>query len=166
MIGGRPVRARQAGAALLAGALLLVALASSVEAQRPGGGGKGRHRGGAEREKSTPEALGPGEYALDGAAAHEAINRGEGSEALAYYERTGEQAGRDGSQARAARAWHAATVTALRLGRFQKVIQDGGRAIEMFKAAGGLTPSDLGSWASVHAQLGSAYRAVGDLSRC
>jgi tetratricopeptide (TPR) repeat protein len=35
----------------------------------------------------------------------------------------------------------------------------------MFKAAGGLTPSDLGSWASVHAQLGSAYRAVGDLPR-
>ncbi|HWO04731.1 MAG TPA: CHAT domain-containing protein, partial [Methylomirabilota bacterium] len=160
------MRAGRAGAALLAGALLLVALGSSAEAQRPGGGGKGRHRGGgAEREKSAQEALGPGEYALDGAAAHEAINRGEGSQALAYYERVGEEAGRDGSQARAARAWHAATVTALRLGRFQKVIQDGGRAIEMFKAAGGLTPSDLGSWASVHAQLGSAYRAVGDLPR-
>src|SRR4029077_6983449 len=163
--GGRPVRARRAGAALLVGALLLVALASSAEAQRPGGGGKGRHRGGAEREKSAQEALAPGEYALDGAAALEAINRGEGSEALAYYERTGEQAGRDGNQVRAARAWHAATVTALRLARFQKVIQDGGRALEMFKAAGGLTPSDLGSWASVHAQLGSAYRAVGDLPR-
>jgi len=66
---------------------------------------------------------------------------------------------------RAARAWHAATVTALRLGRFQKAIQDGGRAIESFKAASGLTPPDLGSWASVHAQLGSAYRAVGDLPR-
>jgi len=56
-------------------------------------------------------------------------------------------------------------VTALRLGHFQKVIQDGGRAIETFKAASGLTPPDLGSWASVHAQLGSAYRAVGDLPR-
>jgi hypothetical protein len=89
VIGGRPVRVRRAGAALLAGALLLVVLVSSAEAQRPGGG-KGRHRGGAEHEKSAPEVLGPGEYALDGAAAHEAINRGEGSEALAYYERIGE----------------------------------------------------------------------------
>lgn len=160
------MRARRLGAALAVGALLLVALGSSAEAQRQGGGGgKGRHRGGPERDKTAQDAPGPGEYALDGAQALEAINRGEGNQALAYYERAGEQAGRDGNPVRAARAWHAATVTALRLGRFQKAIQDGGRAIETFKAADALTPSDLGAWASVHAQLGSAYRAVGDLPR-
>lgn len=159
------MRTRRLGPALLIGALLLAALAPLAEAQRPGGG-KGRHRGqGRDRATTTQEALAPGVYVLDGAAAIEALERGEGPQALAYYERTGEQAAKDGNHVRAARAWHAATVTALRLGHFQKVIQDGGRAIETFKAASGLTPPDLGSWASVHAQLGSAYRAVGDLPR-
>lgn len=159
------MRTRRLGPALLIGALLLAALAPLAEAQRPGGG-KGRHRGqGRDRATTTQEALAPGVYVLDGAAAIEALERGEGPQALAYYERTGEQAAKDGNHVRAARAWHVATVTALRLGHFQKVIQDGGRAIETFKAASGLTPPDLGSWASVHAQLGSAYRAVGDLPR-
>ena len=69
------MRARRLGAALLVGALLLVALGSAAEAQRPGGGGgKGRHRGGPERDKIAQEAVGLGEYALDGAAAIEALN--------------------------------------------------------------------------------------------
>jgi CHAT domain-containing protein len=158
------MRTRRLGLALLIGALLVAALVPLAEAQRPGGG-RGRHRGQGRDRATTQEEVAPGEYALDGAAAIEALNRGEGPQALAYYERAGEEAARDGNRVRAARAWHAATVTALRLGRFQKVIQDGGRAIESFKAASGLTPPDLGSWASVHAQLGSAYRAVGDLPR-
>ena len=158
------MRTRRLGLALLIGALLVAALAPLAEAQRLGGG-RGRHRGQGRDRATSQEELAPGEYALDGAAAVEALNRGEGPQALAYYERAGEEAAKDGNRVRAARAWHAATVTALRLGRFQKVIQDGGRAIESFKAASGLTPPDLGSWASVHAQLGSAYRAVGDLAR-
>jgi CHAT domain-containing protein len=158
------MRTRRLGLALLIGALLIAALAPLGEAQRPGGG-KGRHRGQGQGRATAQEELAPGEYALDGAAAIEALNRGEGPQALAYYERVGPEAAKDGNRVRAARAWHAATVTALRLGRFQKAIQDGVRSIESFKAASGLTPPDLGSWASVHAQLGSAYRGVGDLPR-
>jgi CHAT domain-containing protein len=156
------MRTRRLGLALLIGALLVAALAPVAEAQRPGGG-RGRHRG--QGRATTQAELAPGEYVLDGAAAVAALDRGEGPQALAYYERAGLEAAKDGNRVRAARAWHAATVTALRLGRFQKAIQDGGRAIESFKAASALTPPDLGSWASVHAQLGSAYRAVGDLPR-
>ena len=158
------MRTRRPGPALLVGALLIAALTPLAEAQRPGGG-KGRHRGQGQDRTSSQEEPGLGEYALDGAAAIEALNRGEGPPALAYYERVGLAATADGNRVRAARAWHAATVTALRLGRFQKAIQDGGRSIDSFKAASGLTPRDLGSWASVHAQLGSAYRAVRDLPR-
>ena len=157
------MRTGRVGLALLIGALLIVALAPPAEAQRPGGS-KGRHHGQGQG-RATQEEPAAGEYALDGAAAIEALDRGEGPPALAYYERAGEDAAKDGNRARAARAWHAATVTALRLGRFQKAIQDGGRALESFKAASGLTPRDLGSWASVHAQLASAYRAVRDLPR-
>ena len=166
MIGGSS-RARPAGRGRSAGRRAAARRAGLVR----GGAAPGRRRRQGAPPRRTgaredrPGGAGPRRVRARRGAALEAINRGEGSQALAYYERTGEQAGRDGNQVRAARAWHAATVTALRLGRFQKVIQDGGRAIEMFKAAGGLTPSDLGSWASVHAQLGSAYRAVGDLPR-
>ena len=157
------MRPRRLGPALLVGALLLGALVPLGDAEGQGGG-KGRHRG-QERGRGSPAQDPADEYALDGARAIEAVNRGEGPQALAFYERTAEQAERDGNHARAARAWHAAMVAAHRLGRFQKAIQDGGRALDMFKAASALTPADLGSWASVHAQLGSSYRAVGDLAR-
>jgi tetratricopeptide (TPR) repeat protein len=66
---------------------------------------------------------------------------------------------------RAARAWHAATVVAVRLGRYQKAILSGGRAIEAFKRASGLTPPDLVAWASTYSHLGGAYRLVGDLPK-
>jgi len=145
--------------ALLAGVMLILAVTPPSEA---GPGGRGRHRQPAPAPREQPA---PGEYALDGAEALEAINRGEGPRALEYYERTAREAEQRGDRLRAARAWHAASVAARRLGRYQKAIQAGGRAIDLFKSAGGLTPQDLGSWASVYAQVGAAYRAVGDLPR-
>ena len=156
--------------ALLAGTMLVVALTPPAEAQ----GGKGRGRGREQpqpkaqpppKESAAPDELAPGEYPLDGPKALEAINRGEGPQALAYYERTAGQSERDGNQVRAARAWHAAGVVALRLGRYQKAIQSSNRSIELFKGASELTQMDLASWASAHSQLGSAFRAVGDLAQ-
>jgi CHAT domain-containing protein len=154
-----PRRARRLAPALMVGALLVLMVAAAAEAQR--GLGKGRHRSGATRE----QAVGPGEYALDGTQAIEAMNRGEGRQALDYYERTAREAEQQGDPLRAARAWHAAAVVARRLGRYQKTIQEGGRAIELFKGASGLTPHDTGAWASMYSQLGAAYRAVGDLPK-
>jgi hypothetical protein len=69
------MRIRRLGPALLVGALLIAALAPLAEAQRPGGG-KGPHRGQGQDRAGTQEELGPGEYALDGAAATEALNVG------------------------------------------------------------------------------------------
>jgi CHAT domain-containing protein len=146
--------------ALLAGMALVLAAALPVEAQH--GFGRGRNR---SPERAMREQVGPGEYALDGAAAIEAVSRGEGRAALDYYERAAQEAEQQGDHRRAARAWHAASVTAFRIGRFQKTIQDGDRAIEMFKQASGLMPPDLSSWSSVYAQLGAAYRVVGDLPK-
>jgi len=158
------MRARLFLQALLAGTMLVVALAPPADAQ--GGKGRGRGREQAQpKESVAPEELAPGEFALDGPKALEAINRGEGGQALVYYERTAAQAEREGNHVRAARAWHVAGVVALRLGRYQKAIESSNRSIELFKGAGDLTQNDVGSWASAHSQLGSAYRAVGDLAQ-
>jgi CHAT domain-containing protein len=158
--------------ALLAGTMVVVAVAPPADAQ--GGHGKGRNRQrepaqpkeqAPPKESAGPEELAPGEYPLDGSKALEAINRGEGRQALAYYERTAAQSEQQGDQVRAARAWHAAGVVALRLGHYQKAIQSSNRSIELFKGVGELTQNDVGSWASAYSQLGSAYRAVGDLAQ-
>jgi CHAT domain-containing protein len=164
------MRARLFVQALLAGTMLVVALTPPAEAQ--GGKGRGRGREQAQPKEQTqpkesvaPEELAQGEYSLDGPMALEAVNRGEGRQALAYYERTAAQSEQQGDQLRAARAWHVAGVVALRLARYQKAIQSSNRSIELFKGAGGLTQNDVGNWASAYAQLGSGYRAVGDLAQ-
>src|SRR5438477_12720897 len=90
-------------------------LVTQTEAKR--GLGRGRNR---PPEQAPPETPAPGEYSLDGPQVIEAVNRGEGRQALAYYERTATQAEQEGNQVRAARAWHAAAVVAARLGRYQK----------------------------------------------
>jgi CHAT domain-containing protein len=157
------MRTRALAQTLLAATIVLVILTpSSADAQR--GQGKGRER---PREQAPQEEPPTGEYALDGPQAIEAVNRGEGRQALAYYERTATQAEQQGDQVRAARAWHAASVVALRLGRYQKGIQSSSRSIELFKKANSreLTHADLGAWASAYAHLGSAYRVVGDLAQ-
>ena len=68
---------------LLAGALLVVTLVPPADAQR--GLGKGRQHPPEQAPAAEPA---PGEYALEGPQAIEAVNRGEGRQALAYYERT------------------------------------------------------------------------------
>jgi tetratricopeptide (TPR) repeat protein len=144
---------------LVAGVMLAVVLAPPAEAQRGSGFGRGKQRPAPQEEPA------PGEYALDGPHALEAIDRGEARQALAYYERTAEQDEQQGNHVRAARAWHVASLVALRLGRYQKAIQSASRSIELFKSAAGLMPNDLGAWASAYSQLGAAYRSVGDLPK-
>jgi CHAT domain-containing protein len=159
------MRARLFVQVLLAGTMLAVAAAPPADAQ--GGLGKGhRNRQPAPpKESAGPENLAPGEYSLDSPKALEAVNHGEGRQALAYYESTAAQAEQQGDQVRAARAWHAAGVVALRLGRYQKAIQSSNRSIELFKGVAEPSQIDVGIWTSAYAQLGSAYRAVGDLAQ-
>jgi CHAT domain-containing protein len=148
---------------LLVGLILLVALAPPAEAQRGFGRGKGRQQ---EQSGAQPAETPAGEYALDGPKALEALGRGEGPKALAYYERAAAEAEQKGDTLRAARAWHPAAFVAFRLGRYQKAIQAGTHGIDAFKrTTATLSQQDLGAWASTYAQLGSAYRAVGDLAK-
>ena len=168
------MRARLLVQALVAGALLVVAMSPPVEAQRGLGKGRGRPSEPSPKEQQTQtgkeqqtpkEELGPGEYPFEGFLVLEAVNRGEGPQALAYYEKTAQEALKQGDQLRAARALGAATTVAQRLGRYQKSIQYGTRSLELYKSAKDPAQSDLMAWAAVHAQLGSAYRAVGDQTR-
>jgi tetratricopeptide (TPR) repeat protein len=138
-------RIRTLAHALLAGAMLVVILTPVGEAQR--GPGRGRQR---PPEPAPPEPSAAGEYALDGPQAIAAVNRGEGQQALAYYERTAREAEQQRDQVRAARAWHAATMVSIRLGRYQKAIRSGSRTIDLFKSASGLTQPDIVAWASTY----------------
>jgi CHAT domain-containing protein len=152
--------------AVVAGMALLLAVTSTAQAQggRRGQGG-GRGRGFPPPGQPSPaEKLAPGEYSLEFDQVLEAINRGEGHQALAYYERVAAQAEQQGDGLRAARADHAAASAALRVGLYQKAIRSGMRSIELFKAAGlsNLSPFDLGRLGSVYAQVGAAYRSIGD----
>jgi len=145
--------------------LLVASLVAPAEAQRGpgGGGGKGRNRQGNQTTQdapSTPE----GEFPLEGPLVLQVINRGQGPQALAYYERTAAQAEQQGDKARAARAWHAVQIVSVRSGHYQRAIQAGTRSIDLFKASTGLTPLELGTWAGAYGQLGTAYRLVGDLT--
>jgi len=155
------VRAHQVLAALLVGLLVVGVLGSPAPAQR-GLGGKGRHQRQSDPARPEPAA---GEYGLDGASAVDAVDRGEGQQALDYYERVARAAEAQGDLGRAARAEQAATTAARRLGRYQRAIQSGRRAVGLFRRATGLSVQDLGSWVSTYGHLGAAYRTVGDLPR-
>jgi CHAT domain-containing protein len=150
--------------AVLLGVMVAVIPALPAAAQRGPGRGYGMGRG-RQPDPAATEVLGPGEYSLQGPQVLEAINRGEGNQALAYYERTAAQAEQQGNEVRAARAWHAASAAALHLGRYQKTIQAASRSIELFKSARALSEDDLAAWGSAYAQLGAAYRYVGDGAR-
>ena len=146
--------------ALLASTLLIIALTPPAEAQRGLGQGRGR-----PPEQPPPAESAQGQYSFDGPSAIEAVNRGEGQQALAYYERAAKDLEQQGNYLHAARAGHSATLVAYRLGRYQKAIQSGSHAIELFKRANGLTDQDQLAWMSTDGQLGLAYRAVGDLPK-
>ena len=99
------MRARTLILALVASTLLAAIMHPPAEAQRGLGRGRGRQSEPAPKEQQTPkEELAPGEYSFDGLQVLEAINRGEGRQALAYYERTASEAEKQGNQLRAARA--------------------------------------------------------------
>src|SRR5262244_7252 len=168
---GRPrptMRARMFALLLAVVAFALAALAPPAEAQR--GLGRGRNRQpeapvNPQHQGGDQESPGPGEYGFGGLQVFDAINRGEGPQALAYYEKAAQEAEQQGNILRAAHALGAATTAAVRLGRYQKAIQTGTRALELCKKAKDPSPSDLMAWASVHSQLGATYRNVGDLTR-
>ena len=169
----RRVGVRIVAALSVVAALLAVAGTAQAQPNRHGQGGGGRGRSTlAPNESPEPapqpkEQLAPGEYSLDIDQALEALNRGEGRQALAFYERASVEAERQGDRVRAARASHCASSVAARLGIFQKAIVNGTRAIELYKAAGldSLSPNDLGRLGSVYSQTGGAYRMVGDLGQ-
>src|SRR6266581_674748 len=155
---------------LLAGVSLLVALAPPAAGQ--GGQGRGRNRQPAQpksdqprQEKPAKPELAPGQYSYNGPDVLEAINRGEGPQALVYFERAAKEDEQQGNVLRAARELHAVTIVANRMGRYQKTIQAATRAIALFKKASALTLQDQSAWVSTYSHLGSAYRQLGDLAK-
>src|ERR1700682_1764010 len=123
---------------LLAGVILLVALAPPAAGQ--GGQGRGRNRqpdqpksNQPRQEKPAKPELAPGQYSYEGPDVLEAINRGEGPQAMAYFERAAKEDEQQGNLVRAARELHGVTMVANRMGRYQKGIQSASHAIDLLK---------------------------------
>ena len=96
---------------VVATVMLVAGVAPPAEAQRgPGsGGGKGRNRQGDQTTRDAPSA---GEYPLEGPLVLQVLNRGEGPQALAYYERTAAQAEQQGDKPAAAQEYRASLALA------------------------------------------------------
>jgi CHAT domain-containing protein len=151
---------------LLSGVILLVALAPPAEGQRGEGRGRNRQPDQPTKQEKTPkQEPGPGQYSFEGPEVLEAINRGEGPQAMAYFERAAKEDEQQGNLVRAARELHGVTIVANRTGRYQKGIQAASHAIELFKKASALTPQDQNAWASCYSHLGAAYRQLGNLAK-
>ena len=97
----------------------------------------------------------------------EAVARGEGPQALAYFERVAAEAEQQGQHLIAARALQAAALAAIDQALFPRTLQAANRSLELFKAAspGDLSASDLVRISQDYWHIGSAYRQMGDLGR-
>ncbi|MBI3030964.1 MAG: tetratricopeptide repeat protein, partial [Candidatus Rokubacteria bacterium] len=95
-------------------------------------------------------------------ATQEVLRRGEGREALAFYEREAKESERGGDSLEAAQAHTAAMWVARPLGMYQKAIRSGLRALELLKPE---PPSDdvTSRRANVYFMVALTYHQVGDL---
>ena len=96
-------------------------------------------------------------------ATHEVLRRGEGREALAFYEREAGALEQRGVALEAAQAHTAAMWVARPLGMYQKAIRSGLRALELLKSE---ARSDDVTYrrANVHFMVALTYQQVGDVS--
>ncbi len=101
-------------------------------------------------------------YGLELPSIQEAIERGEGREALAFYEREATALERSGRKLEAAKTLRAAAFVAPRVGAYQRGIRAALRGLELLKQEP-QTQETVSLQVSVYASLGSAYRRVGDL---
>lgn len=101
-------------------------------------------------------------YGLEPSDIREAIERGEGREALAYYERAAEEFERRGPKLEAAKAHAAVAQVANRIGAYQKGIRSGLRALELLKGEPQGQDIPLRQ-VRVYSDVGHCYRQVGDL---
>jgi CHAT domain-containing protein/tetratricopeptide (TPR) repeat protein len=92
----------------------------------------------------------------------EALQRGEGREALSYYEREARELERRGLRLEAAKAHAAIAFIARPLGAYQKGIRSGLRALELLKLERE-TIETVTRQASVYSVVGHTYRLAGDL---
>jgi CHAT domain-containing protein len=152
------------GAVALVGVTLLLVSAQAAPAQKAERPDEGRSEA---PTPAPPAPLRPGEYSLDSDRVVEAVARGEGPQALAYFERLAAQAERQGQPLPAARAHQAAALAAVDMALFSKALQAAHRSLDLFKAAprAELSATDLIRVTQDYWHIGSAYRQTGDLGR-
>ncbi len=111
---------------------------------------------------AAAQAAGGKRYGLEFPDAMAALQRGEGRDALAYYEREAEEQERGGQRLEAAKAHSAVTFVAQRLGLYQRGIRSGLRALDLLKLEP-QTDETLHRTLSVGNAVGFTYLQAGDL---
>jgi CHAT domain-containing protein len=113
---------------------------------------------------ATAPAPGDGKrYGFDYEDTQEALQRGEGREALGFYEREARELERRGQRLEAAKAHAAAAFIAQPLGAYQRGIRSGLRALELLKLEH-QTRETLTRQAVLYINTGHTYRMAGDLN--
>src|SRR6266542_3853281 len=142
---------------------LLLLLVPPAWAQRGRGGGGGRPGGGDRGGQRLPQSEWPRVegYPLQLNEVVEVVERGEGRQALAVYQRTASAAAQAGDRLLEARAQSATAFVAFRLGMLQKTILAGRRALELYRGET-LSGHDVAATATVYAHVGNSYRNAGD----
>ena len=142
-------------------AVMLIAMVCappSAEAQRGRGGRGGGHPRG---EQSDDRADSAGPYGFSTPRVLQAIERGEGPQALTAYEEAAAEAEKAGALGTAVRAGTAGMMVAWRLGMLQKALALGTRVVALLPKAPP-TPPVSRSGLIAYTFLGQIYQAVGD----
>ena len=148
------------GVALAIALLASVLAPSGADAQRGQRGGQSRPGTRPPPTDEGPDSAGP--YGFKSPEVIQAVERGEGPQALKAYETAAADAEKDGALGTAVRAGAAAMMVALRLGMLQKVLTLGTRVVALSSRA---PPTPLVSRSALIAYtfLGQVHHSLGDL---
>src|SRR5204863_379097 len=120
--------------------------------------------GGGDARRSSPRSTEDkaGAYGLTGFDVMDAIDRGEGRQALAAYEQLASEAETRGALSLAMRAHAAVAMMARRLGQLQKELRAGLRAMEIGRQLALTSSVEVGAYADAALSVGRVYRVAGD----
>ncbi len=153
----RVVRAHQSLAAAVVAAALVLGTWLEADAQGRGGGRRSPGSAPAPAEPAPPA----GEFGFNIPDARDAVERGQGRAALAFYESAAAEAEARGDRVQAARAHSVIATVTVRLGMFQRTIRAATRALELLRDQSS-TQEVVTRTIGVYGLLGSAYRGAGD----
>ena len=122
------------------------------------------HAGHSSGHDAGARERGPGDrrYGFSFFDARDAVERGEGRPALAFYQSAAADAEQRGARVDAGTAHACVAFVAVRLSEIQKALASGRKALDLLRDEPNLSNDQMGLMVSIYSVLGSAYRNAGD----